>query len=698
MLECVNFFNNLEIEEEDTTTQDEKDNEQRSCVVVYRYKGKSYKTKRLYYHHAGTRELDVRNASDLYHVFGGNAVYWLDIDTHKWPQGKGAEIETTVIRDMLHPGDVEFEAFLKGLANNSKTGFIQEITKDGRSQQYGFNLENNNHWHDLVKLIKAIIAAKGDNVDEKYFQPLVFEWHDGQRVSLSLRQGSRALITNLYKNIKSLRETFNMTDLTDLLKLKPQIILQGPPGTGKTRLAKEVARELTRSKEPIQIDHSFINSNLAIGLELATLKDGNKFRITEVGESIKIKLKEGNEYSVSRQRIIDCLKNNDLNRTITDEYSKNVGPYILAIAKHLSAQSTEDQVKLIQFHPSYSYEDFVRGITSKVTDGELEYVASNKILAEFAKKALDNYQDSQKDVNILSREKWAEAMLKEYVDQLEESLALNPKYKIGDSVAYIFEVEKDAFRYKGDDWEQHAKGLRMKFSLLVDAYLKGADNRKDFRKFYPNGLINQHATYFSKVLQDFKKFLGQKPPYSGNSFRPASKNYVLIIDEINRANLSSVLGELIYALEYRGKAVSSIYAVEDDPEITLPPNLYIIGTMNTADRSVGHIDYAIRRRFAFFPVLPDEAVIAEHGTTKALELFRKVSSLFISHDLNRPSHLSPEFKAEDVMLGHSYFLETDDAKLRMRYTYEVKPIIKEYIKDGILLESAETVLRELDQW
>src|SRR5690606_7139407 len=85
--------------------------------------------------------------------------------------------------------------------------------------------------------------------------------------------------------------------------------------------------------------------------------------------------------------------------------------------------------------------------------------------------------------------------------------------------------------------------------------------------------------------------------------------YVLIIDEINRANLPAVLGELIYALEYRGEGVDSMYDLDGDTSIILPPNLYIIGTMNTADRSVGHIDYAIRRRFAFVEVLPSAEVI-----------------------------------------------------------------------------------------
>jgi 5-methylcytosine-specific restriction protein B len=112
-----------------------------------------------------------------------------------------------------------------------------------------------------------------------------------------------------------------------------------------------------------------------------------------------------------------------------------------------------------------------------------------------------------------------------------------------------------------------------------------------------NGNINYDVK--NKVLAEMAENAKNNPD---NSF-------VLIIDEINRANLSSVLGELIYALEYRGEVVESMYEYEESREIVLPENLYIIGTMNTADRSVGHIDYAIRRRFAFVDVNTDESVI-----------------------------------------------------------------------------------------
>ena len=153
--------------------------------------------------------------------------------------------------------------------------------------------------------------------------------------------------------------------------------------------------------------------------------------------------------------------------------------------------------KLIQFHPAYAYEDFVRGIVADTVDGGLRYRAENKVLGELAECAAADVENS----------------------------------------------------------------------------------------------------------------------------------YVLIIDEINRANLPAVLGELIYALENRGKAVDSVYGLGEgkDRVLRLPRNLYIIGTKNTADRSVGHMDYAIRRRFAFVTVLPDANVVPDGPGRR---LFEQVQQLF----------------------------------------------------------------------
>lgn len=177
--------------------------------------------------------------------------------------------------------------------------------------------------------------------------------------------------------------------------------------------------------------------------------------------------------------------------------------------------------------------------------------------------------------------------------------------------------------------------------------------------------------------------------------RPRYRNtrFYLVIDEINRANLATVFGELIYGLEYRGRSVATPYTVADSNKVMLPDRLYILGTMNTADKSVGGIDYAIRRRFLFFSLLPDRKVILEFRrgmcdseaeetgqievNEKAAALFDRIAELFCTDTLNA------EYYRDDVQIGHTYFLVTSEEQLYLRFRYQILPILREYYKDGM---------------
>ena len=169
--------------------------------------------------------------------------------------------------------------------------------------------------------------------------------------------------------------------------------------------------------------------------------------------------------------------------------------------------------------------------------------------------------------------------------------------------------------------------------------------------------------------------------------RHKKTKFFLVIDEINRANLATVFGELIYGLEYRTEPVATPYSVKNNNRISMPDNLYIIGTMNTADKSIGGIDYAIRRRFLFFELLPDVKVIETYNVesgaaqieinTYAIRLFKNVEKIF------EGDNLSLEYRKEDVQIGHTYFLVDSKDKLMKRFEYQIIPILKEYYKDGI---------------
>jgi len=344
--------------------------------------------------------------------------------------------------------------------------------------------------------------------------------------------------------------------------------------------------------------------------------------------------------------------------------AKHIAKALLGLGENDSLEGNE-QFKLIQFHPSYSYEDFVRGIIAENTDDNISYVTKDKILAEFAKKALeDPYEliewEDFRDYLIKEREKNENVFFDKKETIKFDSIK---KYDDGEAI-YVQCLENNK-------WKVGENGLNLPKNFtnenLYDNFVTFKENQKK-----KDGYWSDIVDYFIDWAKKFKK-----------------KPYVLVIDEINRANLSAVLGELIYALEYRGEAVQSMYAIEGENNLILPPNLYIIGTMNTADRSVGHIDYAIRRRFAFVNVLPKELEKDFHK-----ELFRAVSELFISNydeyisnpdiELKRALTLSNEFKSEDVWLGHSYFI-TNNTPIDIRWEYEIKPILLEYIKDGILI-------------
>ena len=293
-----------------------------------------------------------------------------------------------------------------------------------------------------------------------------------------------------------------------------------------------------------------------------------------------------------------------------------------------------NQYKLVQFHPSYTYEDFVRGISAKPSeDGKgVLYKAENKTLSLFAQEAYKNYEQSTKTESQISYKDWINEQFDSFVDKVQDSLDNDGEYRLSDKVK-LCDLDDSSFYYTGDSWFGEPKH-RMKFSDIKEGFINNVVDAKSF-KALPNtsGSAKQHYGYYYKVLSDFQNSIKTEFKNENKSLLEP-KNYVLVIDEINRANLSSVLGELIYALEYREKAVESMYSVEDSVldnknEIILPPNLYIIGTMNTADRSVGHIDYAIRRRFAFVDVLPEE--LDDEKIVFQKELFKKVSALFINN-------------------------------------------------------------------
>jgi hypothetical protein len=159
------------------------------------------------------------------------------------------------------------------------------------------------------------------------------------------------------------------------------------------------------------------------------------------------------------------------------------------------------------------------------------------------------------------------------------------------------------------------------------------------------------------------------------------EKYILIIDEINRGNLSKIFGELVYSLEYRGeegrsrKQISLPYTNE---HFTIPENIWIIGTMNSADRSIALVDYALRRRFYFIELMPN-ADILDAFFTVTPSLINKYRIIQFFKDINE-TITKDEKLGRHFQLGHSYFMRAnmDEKMIKRIWRYAVKPILEEY--------------------
>lgn len=168
------------------------------------------------------------------------------------------------------------------------------------------------------------------------------------------------------------------------------------------------------------------------------------------------------------------------------------------------------------------------------------------------------------------------------------------------------------------------------------------------------------------------------------SARGSSCELVLVLDEVNRGNIPSIFGELLYALEYRGQPVATAYSVDGDASITIPHSLSIIGTMNTADRSIAVIDYALRRRFVFITVpATDRPIVSHAGYVNETHRAAAMRLFGLVHDALGGS-------LAGIQVGPSYYLPSGTAadldeglhELSSRFIYEVLPLLGEYVLEG----------------
>lgn len=414
------------------------------------------------------------------------------------------------------------------------------------------------------------------------------------------------------------------------------------------------------------------------------------------------------------------------------------------IVSRYNQLKTEKRIAFTTFHQSLDYEDWIEGLRPVVNENsqvtyEIESGIFKKLCEEAERPVVKDKQVGIADNAVVWKVSLAgtgdnpvrsDCMKNSYIrigwdgygpvisDETDWSVyngegkqildAYINKMKIGDIVMSCYSSQTiDAIGvvagdYEFDDSLPNYKRVR-RVNWLVKNINENIVEMNDGKTMTLGTVYRLNSITLDNVKSILEKY------DTPSKMEENDKAYVMVIDELNRGNVSKVFGELITLLEAdkrKGRInAESVVLPYSKKGFHIPNNVYLIATMNTADRSLGSLDYAIRRRFAFIAEKPFGLEVEGFDE----DLFEKVSSLFVKNfdeykesgwdqtmKLEPADTLSDEYKPEDVWIGHSYFLMQDEEDNTInRLLYEIIPLLEEYVRDGVLTAEAQDVIDEL---
>lgn len=359
---------------------------------------------------------------------------------------------------------------------------------------------------------------------------------------------------------------------------------------------------------------------------------------------------------------------NTINKAL-DIVGVNVkGKTRIEIKSLFDAKVSENRIVFTTFHQSMSYEDFIEGIKPIISGNEVLYEVQNGIFKEICNSANSN-------VSIENFEKVYEMLLEKIENETDEMLELKTvKLK-----SFWVGINSNGNLSLYTTSNKNYQGVLTKEKLK--AYANGL---KTFTGWdgYATGIVN-----YLKSNLNLQIDINQK----------TNNNFVLIIDEINRGNVSAIFGELITLIE-EDKRIGKPEALKvilpySKKEFGVPSNLYIIGTMNTADRSVEALDTALRRRFSFEEMPPNYELP---------ELLVDIFGYQTSTILKTINHRIEKLLDKDHAIGHSYFIDKNEVSLIESFYKCIIPLLQEYFfgdygKIGLVLGKGFVKQKEWDR-
>ena len=340
------------------------------------------------------------------------------------------------------------------------------------------------------------------------------------------------------------------------------------------------------------------------------------------------------------------------------------------------------QIEFVQFHPSYDYSDFVEGLRPKMNeDGTMGFELYDGIFKSFPDKARRNFESSKKSRKAIEQEASVQTQMKAFFDSIEYGetsfkTVTGNKFTIAD-----IDEEKNRI-YIEIPGNKTANKLVLNIGEIRAMLESGLEFNKisDITNFFGKQFATQGYSYDFALFKEIKSKQIKLNDADMNSEK--LKNYIFIIDEINRGEISKILGELFFTIDpgYRGPAgsVATQYSnmhVNQAEKFYIPENVYIIGTMNDIDRSVEPIDFAMRRRFRFIEIKVKETqymldCLGDNDLKS--EAVKKMDSL-------NEEILKVEDLNENYQIGASYFLKLKELSFDELWEDYIRPLLHEYV-------------------
>ncbi len=382
--------------------------------------------------------------------------------------------------------------------------------------------------------------------------------------------------------------------------------------------------------------------------------------------------------------IIESKSFRDLDRESRNEVKSRFDNYV-----------KEGQIVFTTFHQSMSYEDFIEGIKPiepKQDGGIVTYKVVDGIFKLISEKAKVNNNLALLPSTPSEQIPFETAfdLLKQKIeDSLLEDPVLTPnEMKKG----FVINLANSFFSLTGINGSSIRMMTRTgneQNTMTMPTLKLIFEDLANIEKYVAGGM----KTYYKALVEEMYKW---KSHIKNLSKAVKAKNFVIIIDEINRGNVSQIFGELITLIE-DDKRLGAKEALETElpyskSRFGVPPNLYIIGTMNTADRSVEALDTALRRRFSFTEIVPNPMIIALEGKSK--EKQGVVNGIDLVRLLTIINRRIEKLLDKDHLIGHSYFMNVGElSDLKFVFQNKIIPLLQEYFygdfgKIGLVLGEA----------